>query len=154
MTPPDEAAAPRTRAAFPEEIKPYVAAVGAVSLVGLPAEVLVPLVRRLTGRTGVAAGPGLTNLANGVVALVVTRYVRRRPGRWTALVESRAARPLGVASLLHVALAPAVAGRWERAVVLRGRSPLWGWQFSPIGLLQLLLVLVAVRRAGRATAAQ
>ncbi|MGY1661727.1 hypothetical protein ACI78Q_10975 [Geodermatophilus sp. SYSU D00705] len=139
-------------AAVLDEIKPYVVAVGAVSLFGTPAEVAVPIVRRLRGRSGVSAGPGLMNLGNGLVALGIAHYFRRRPAQWRRWRRERIPRRAAIAGLLYLTLSPAAAG-WKRGVVFPGRSPLWGGFVSPIGLLQISLAVVALHRARRARSA-
>jgi hypothetical protein len=134
-------------AAALDEIKPYVVTAGVVALFGTPAEIAVPIVRRLRHRSGVSVGPGLTNLVNGIVALGVARYFRRRPAQWQRWKHERIP-PWGpIAVLVHLTLAPAAAARWERGVIFRRRSPLWGGLVSPVGLLQIALLVGALFRA-------
>jgi hypothetical protein len=133
-------------AAVLADLGPYAAAVCAVALLGTPAEVVVPIVRRLRGRTGVSAGPGLVDLAHGVVALGITHRLRRHPARWERWRHADVPRWARVAAVAHLTLAPAAAAGWRRGVVLRGRSPLWGGVLSPVGLLQVGLAGVAVAR--------
>ncbi len=129
--------------------KPYLAATGVVSLLAGPAEVGVPVVRRLRGQSGIATGPHLVTLLNGLLGLAVVHVYRRDPDRWGRLRERRAPRWLAVVPV-HLLLSPLLAARWERGVVLRGRSPLWGGVLSPIGLVHVVLTAGALLRAVRA----
>ena len=147
--PPAAAVDPRFAAVF-ERAKPYAAVTGAVALLGTPVEVLVPVVRRLRGRSGVSLGPGLVNLLNGLLGLGVVHVFRTRPDRW-ARVEDRRLPPWVAAVLAgYAVLSPAAAARWRRGVVLPGRSALWGGLVSPLGLLQIVIMLSTLRRALRA----
>lgn len=145
----DSAAASHTAAAL-QDIQPYVATVAAVALLGAPAEIAVPIVRRVRGRSGVSIGPSGTTLLNGIVALGVAHWFRQRPARWQRVRQTGVPSWAGIGLLVHLTLSPAVAARWQGGVVLRRRSPLWGALVSPTGLLQLLLVLVALVRARQA----
>jgi hypothetical protein len=89
------------------------------------------------------------NLINGTVALGVAHYVRQHPAQWQRWRHEPVPRWGGLASLVYVAVSPAVAARWERGVVFRRRSPLWGGLISPVGLLQMALVLMALYGARR-----
>ena len=75
-----------------DEIKPYVLTVGAVAALGAPAEVVVPIVRRLRSQSGVSVGPGLVNVANGIVALGVVHYVLSAPSSGGASASRDGAR--------------------------------------------------------------
>ncbi len=141
--------APTPVAAALQDLRPYTAAVGAVALCGTPAEVVVPVVRRLRGRSGVSMGPGLVNLANGVVAVGVTRYFRHRPEEWHRLSGGRIPRWTGIAGLIYLTVSPAVGASWGRGVLFRRRTPLWGGVVSPVGLLQITLLLATLHRARR-----
>jgi hypothetical protein len=150
MSPTDDAAAdpadqPPWAAAF-TGLKPYIATVALVELVGGPAEFLVPVARRLRGEMGVSLGPGLVNLGSGLLALGVVRFFRRCPGLWE---EKRPRIPAwsGPAALGCLTLAPAAAAGWKRGVVLRRRSALWGAVIHPVGLLQITLLLDGLSRA-------
>jgi hypothetical protein len=143
--------APSPLAIALEEIKPYVATAGVVGLFGTPADILVPVVRRLRGHTGMALGPSLMTLANGLLAIGAVHHFRRHRERWQRLTRGLP-QWAGLACLLYLALGPAAAGGWKRAVILRRRSPLWGAVVSPTGLLQLGLVCVALGRARRGRA--
>lgn len=147
---PDDLARDPRLAAVLDDIKPYAAAAGAVSILGAPVEFGVPIVRRLRGRSGVSIGPGLVNLTNGILALGAVGYFRQRPERWQRWKHERIGPRAGLAALAYVALSPAAAAGSERTVILRGRTPLWGELISPIGLIQIALLLVALHRAGRA----
>ena len=131
-----------------EEMKPYLAVAAAVGLLSAPAEVVVPVARRLRGRTGVSTGPSLVVLTNEALFLGLLRLLRGRPDVWAALKEVRGA-PWHAAVPLYVLLSPLLASTWERAVVLRGRSALWGL-VSPSGLVQIALMGVTIARARRA----
>jgi hypothetical protein len=131
------------------DIKPYVATVTGVALLGAPAEIAVPIVRCLRRQSGVSVGPGLINLLNGTVALAVAHYFRRHPAQWQRLKEQPIPRLGGIPALAYLALSPAAAALWKQGAVFRHRSPLWGALASPIGLLQFALVLVALHRARR-----
>jgi hypothetical protein len=133
-----------------DEIKPYVLTVGAVAALGAPAEVVVPIVRRLRSQSGVSVGPGLVNVANGIVALGVVHYVRQRPEQWQRWRRERLPRWGPITLLVHLSIAPALAAGWPRGVILRRRTPLWGL-LSLTGLLQSALILVAIHRARRAS---
>jgi non-ribosomal peptide synthetase component F len=130
-------------------MKPYVGAAGLVALLGAPAEIAVPIVRRLRRRSGVSVGPGVMNLFNGAVALAVAHYFRQHPAQWQRWLQKP--RPLptwaSVTALAYLVLSPAAAACWKHGVVLRRRSPLWGGLGSPIGLLQAGLALGAFYRA-------
>jgi hypothetical protein len=141
-------------AAALEEIKPYVLVAGAVALLGTPADVAVPIVRRLRRRSGVQVGPNVMNLINGTVALGVTHYVRQHPAQWQRWQHRPLTRWAWTASLVYLAVSPAATAGWKRGVVFRGRSPLWGGLPSPIGLIQFALVLVALYRAQRGAVLQ
>jgi hypothetical protein len=136
-----------------DDMKPYVGAVGAVALLGVPAEIGVPIVRRSRRQSGVSAAPGLMNLVNGILALAVVRYLRLRPAQWQRWKHQRIPRWAGIASLLYLALSPVAATRSKRAVIFPGRSPLWGVLVSPIGTLQIALTLGALYRARKAKSA-
>ena len=131
-----------------DEMRPYLAVAGAVGLLSAPAEVLVPVARRLLGRTGVATGPALVVLVNEALALGGLHVLLRRPDRWAAL-EHRRVLPRHLAVPLYVLLSPLLATGWERAVVLRGRSALWG-VVSPSGVVHIGLMGVTVARVRRA----
>ena len=146
MTPP--APDPRSAAVF-EEMKPYLAAAGAVGLLSAPAELLLPVVRRLRQETGIAVGPWMVIVANASLALGAVHLLRRRPGAWAAL-KGRRVPPWLLAVPLHVLLSPALASGSDRAVVLRGRSPLWGGVVSASGLVQVAVLAVTITRARRA----
>ena len=139
---PGDPVAASPKAAALEEIKPYVLTAAAVSLFGTPAEIAVPIVRRLRRQSGISVGPALMNLANGVVALGVVHHLRQRP----AEAASTLPRWGPITALVYVAASPAAAAGWRRGVILRRRSPLWGALISPIGLLQGALVLVPSSR--------
>lgn len=140
-----EPADPRKAAVF-DELKPYAAAIGAVGILGAPVEIVVPIVRRLRGETGVSMGPGLVNLANGLVVVAVVGYFRRRPAQWE---RWKGTVPAWLGGLVYLLPAPATAAGWQRGVILRRRSPLWGELISPIGLLQVALMTVVVHRLRR-----
>ncbi len=151
MTNGERTTARSSATAFPDELTPYVGAVAAVALLGTPAEAAVPIVRRLRGRSGVSAAPGLVNLLNGVLALGVVHFSRRRPAlreRWRHRHVPRWAMTAGLG---YLTLSPAATAGWQRAVVLPGRSPLWGGCLSPIGLLQVAIGLLALHRLRRTT---
>ena len=132
-----------------DELKPYAAAIGAVGILGAPVELVVPIVRRLRGQSGVSMGPGLVNLANGLVVLVVVGYFHRRPAQWEKRRRVLPPRSYRFGGLVYLLLAPATAAGWQRGVILRRRSPLWGALISPIGLLHVALVSVVVHRVRR-----
>jgi len=133
-------------AAVWDDLKPYAAAASLVQVLGTPAELVVPVVRRLLGRDGVSLVPGLVSAGNGLVGLAVVRFVRGRPD----LSEEPVPRALLMAALGHLLLSP-LAGAWgERAVVLRGRSPLWGGVVLPSGVVPIAVMATAVVRARRA----
>ena len=91
-------------------------------------------------------GPGLVNLANGLVGLGLVHFFRRHRARWKRSTAQGLSVGLGFAVLASLPLGPAAAVRWKRAVVLRNRSALRGGLLSPIGLLQVGLVAVALSR--------
>ncbi|MFW3171441.1 hypothetical protein [Geodermatophilus sp. CPCC 206100] len=140
-------------AAVLDDLRPYLGAVGAVAMLGSTAEVAVPVVRCLRRRSGVPVGPGLVNLASGIVALGVAHHVRRRPGEWQRWQRRRIPRWAWLAGLVHLTLSPAVAAWGDRGVIRPGRSPLWAGLVSPVGLLRIALGLVAYTRVCRARAA-
>ena len=131
------------------DIAPYLRVVRVVALLGTPAEVAVPIVRRLRHQSGVPTAPSLMTLANAVVALAMTYFL---PGaaRWQGWEDRRipGARRIGVAYLVF---SPTAAVQGERGVIFPGRSPLWAVLISPTtGLLRTLLGLVVSLRAGKA----
>ena len=132
-----------------EEMKPYFMVATGVSLLSFPAEVLLPVVRRLRRRTGVSVGPSLVIVANASLALGAFHLRWRRPGSRAALRERRAA-PWHLVVPLYLLLSPVLATGWERAVVLRGRSALWGGALSSSGLVQTAVLGVMIVRARRA----
>jgi hypothetical protein len=136
---------PRVTAAY-DEMRPYAAAAAGIALLGAPADVIVPIVRRLRGRPGVAVGPGLVTLSHSLLALGVVHVVRQDPARLARLKERRPSRWL-LAVRLYLLLSPAAAS--ERVIVLRHRSPLWGEAVHPAGWLQLLVLLATISRARR-----
>jgi hypothetical protein len=91
-------------------------------------------------------GPGLVNLANGLIGLGLVHFFRRHPARWKRSTAQGLPGGLGIAVPASLLLGPAAAVRWERAVVLRNRSTLRGGLPSPIGLLQVGLMAVALSR--------
>ena len=133
-----------------EEIKPYVLTVAAVALFGAPAEIAVPVVRRVRGQSGVSVTPGLTNVVNEIVALAVVHYFRQRPAQWQRRKRNGVPAWGRIAGLGYLVLSPAAAARCTGGVLFRSRTPLWGAVISPIGLLQVTLLLVALGRARRA----
>ena len=147
--PPAAAVDPRFAAVF-ERAKPYAAVTGAVAVLGGPAEVLVPVVRRLRGRSGVSLGPGLVNLLNGLLGLGLVYFSRTRPARWAQIRDRRLPPWLAAVVLGYVMLSPVAAARWQRGVVLPERSALWSGLISPLGLLQIVVMLTTLRRALRA----
>jgi hypothetical protein len=136
-------------AAVLDQMTPYLTVAGAVSLLSSPAEIILPIVRRVRGRTGVAIGPALVIVANATSALALAHLLRRRPGTWAALKRSRV-RPWYLVVPLYVLLSPLLGAGWERAVVLRGRSALWGGLVSSSGLVQIVVLVVTIARARRA----
>jgi hypothetical protein len=141
-------------AAALDDIKPYVVTAGVVALFGTPAEIAVPVVRRLRHRSGVSIGPGMANLVNGIVALGVAHYVRQRPAQWQRWKHKPIPRWGRIAGVAYLTVSPAAAAGWKRGVILPRRTPLWGGLISPIGLLQITLVIVAISRAGRARSSE
>jgi hypothetical protein len=97
----------------------------------------------------VSLGPGLVILVNGLVALSTVRFFRQKPDQWTRLREQPVARWF-VAVPLYLLLSPVAGARWERAVILRSRSALWGRLVSPVGWLKAALMTGTVHRAARA----
>ena len=74
-------------AAAVKGMEPFMTAVGAVWLLGSSAEAIVPVVRLLRGRSGVSIGPGLVDLAHGMVAPGVVPFFRQDPARWARADE-------------------------------------------------------------------
>jgi hypothetical protein len=149
QAPGERARNPQLSAAF-EDIKPYAMAAGAVSLLGTPAEFGVPLVRRLRSKSGLSLGPGLMNFVNGAIAIGAVRFFHERPAKWQRLKRTGTARWAGPAGLVYVALSPVAAAGLKQAVILPRRSPLWACLISPIGMLQIALLMLAFSRARRA----
>jgi hypothetical protein len=115
----------RIAAAF-DGVKPYVATTGAIALMGAPAEVVVPLGRRLRGRSGVSVGPGLVNLANGLIGLGLVHFFRRHPAGWKRSTAQGLPGGLGVAVLVSLLLGPAAAVRWGSGPWSCGTGPRCG----------------------------
>jgi hypothetical protein len=137
-------------AAALEDVKPYAMAAGAVSLLGTPAEFGVPIARRLRGKSGLSLGPGLMSLVNGAVAVGVVHLFRGRPALWQRWRPRFTTRGAYLVGLAYLTMSLVTAGNCERTVILPRRSPLWAGLISPIGLLQIALLMSAFYRARRA----
>ena len=125
-----------------DEMQPYVVVTWLASALAMPAEVLLPLARRARRRDGVPLGPSAVGAANGVLAALAVARLRDRPGLWQH-------RPVVLPALAWGLLAPFAAR--ERLVVLRGRSPLWGFAVPlPSSAVQVASVLGTVARLRRA----
>jgi hypothetical protein len=102
---------------------------------------LLPLVRRLAGGTGVQTGPYLVLPVNAGVHVLVRRFQR---------ADGRSDQQRSVAGWLLVTWqsgAPVLASLPRGLVVLRGRSPLWGYLLNVIvGVSLDVLVRRRVRR--------
>ena len=145
VTPERAAEQAAIKAAVARRIGPELATAHLVRLVALPFEVLLPLLRLAWGRTGVALAPDLVTQLNTLVAVGVV-HVRR--GRARSPAEPWVAVGAGV----WCALSPLFAVRSERLVVLRGRSPLWGWVMGgvlslPQGIASVTAMLTVMRSA-------
>jgi hypothetical protein len=104
-----------------------------------PVALVLPLVRRARGRTGVQLGPGLVTAAH---AAVLGSLALRRPHP----AGIRSARALA-AVVAWCAAGPALVAGSDRTVVLRGRSPLWGYAVD--GAVRAAVVLGAVAAVRR-----
>ncbi|SFE12689.1 hypothetical protein SAMN05216574_102218 [Blastococcus tunisiensis] len=101
---------------------------------------LLPLVRRLAGRAGVQTGPFVVLPVNAGVHALVRRFQR---------ADGRTPRQRSVAGWFLVTWqlgAPVLASVPPGLVVMRGRSPLWGYLLNVIVGVSLD---VLVRRRGR-----
>jgi hypothetical protein len=86
-----------------------------------PVEVAVPVVRSVRGRRGVQVGPAIASLSSVAAGLALAAAVEEHP-------ESVVAGERSFTALLAAAVVvPASAAFLPATVVLRGRSPLWGW---------------------------
>jgi hypothetical protein len=92
----------------------------------------------------------LMNLVNGAVAVGVVRFFRKRPTQWQRWKRGRMAGWARLAGLAYLTLSPVAAASWKPAVILPRRSPLWAGFISPIGGLQIALLMLAFYRARRA----
>ena len=110
-------------------------------LLAAPTHGLLPLARRLTGRTRVQAGSYLV--------LPVTAWVHGRVRRFQR-AAGRTPRQRSAAGWFLVTwqvAAPVLASSPRRTVVLRGRSPLWGYLLDlVVGAVVDELVRRRVRR--------
>jgi hypothetical protein len=132
------------------DIAPYLRVVRVVALLGTPAEIAVPIVRRLGRQTGVSAGPGLTTLVNAIVALALTHFIGRPP-QGQQRNDKSVPGWAGVVGRIYLVLSPAAAPLWRGGVIFPRRSPLWAVLISPTtGLLRTLLGLVVIYRVRRA----
>jgi hypothetical protein len=86
-----------------------------------PVEVAVPVVRSVQGRRGVQSGPAIAGLSSVAAGLALVAAVERKP-------ESVIAGERSFTAVIAAAVVlPASAAFLPATVVLRGRSPLWGW---------------------------
>ena len=92
-------------------------------LLGLstPVEIAVPVIRSLQRKRGVQSGPAIVSLASVVTGLALAARVEQHPE--SPPPESRVFTTLIAGALVL----PASAAALPATVVLRGRSPLWGW---------------------------
>ena len=126
-------------------IGPELATARLVPLLTAPLDLALPLLRRRRGRTGVALAPDLVTQLNTVVAVAAVHVARGRP-------RSPADRWLAAGAAVWCAASPLLAVRTERLVVLRGRSPLWGYVLGgvtslPLGVAAVTAMLVTGRAA-------
>lgn len=128
-----------------ESFAPYHSVMRRVGLLSTPVAIVVPVARRLRGESGVSTGPKLVTLLNTFMALALTHYVRQ-PARWERLKHRKVPGWAAGAGLIYLTLSPAAAARWNRGVILRGRSPLWAGLIAPSSALRHALLFVGYRR--------
>jgi hypothetical protein len=92
----------------------------------------------------------LAYLINGAVAVGVVHAFHERPAQWQRWKPERMAGWAGLAGLAYLILSPVAAVSWKPALILPRRSPLWAGLVSPIGVLQIALLMLAFYRARRA----
>ena len=63
-----------------------------------------------------------------------------------AVKHRKVPRWAGAAGLIYLTVSPAAAARWDRGVILPGRSPLWAVFVAPTSALRHGLLLVGYRR--------
>jgi hypothetical protein len=117
-------------------------------LLGLatPVELAVPVVRSLRRERGVQAGPALAGLLSVAAGLASTARVVADPA--SVGLDDRAF----IAVAAGAVVLPAAAAVVPATVVLRRRSPLWGWALWLLARLTTAAVLAAgVDRARRRT---
>ena len=110
----------------------------------LPAELLVPVVRLATGQSGVALAPAIVGQLDAVVAGLVVRAVRRRGRVRTGEPLTYTQRAALLVGLAVCVLGPLAAAGTSRAVVLPGRSSLWGYLVQGLPSLPVSVAMVTV----------
>jgi hypothetical protein len=89
--------------------------------VSTPVEAAVPLIRLVLGKRGVQSGPAIASLLTVATGLALAARVEEHP-------DSAVPGDLSfTAILVSGALLPTLASTLPHTVILRGRSPLWGW---------------------------
>lgn len=112
--------------------------------VSTPVEIAVPLVRTAQDKRGVQSGPAIGSLVSVATGLALVDRVERHPD--SSVPGERSF----TAALIGGALLPAAAAALPVTVVLRGRSPLWGWAlWISVRLTTAFVLAVGVARAKR-----
>jgi len=112
--------------------------------VATPVEAAVPLIRTAQGKRGVQCGPAIASLLSVTTGLALAERVEKHPD------ASLPGEFSFTAVLVAGGALPAVAAMLSRTVVLRERSPLWGWAlFLAVRLTTGLVLAEGVGRAKR-----
>lgn len=111
--------------------------------VSTPVEAAVPLIRLAQGKRGIQSGPALASLLTVTTGLALAARVEKHP-------ESSVRGDHFAAVLVAGAALPALAATLPQTIVLRARSPLWGWAlWIGVRLTTALALAVGVDRAKR-----
>lgn len=112
--------------------------------ISTPVEAAVPLIRFAQGKRGVQGGPAIASLLSVAAGFALVDRIDRDPD---------ASQPGDLAYhavLIGSGVLPAVAATLPFTVVLRGRSPLWGWAlFFGVRLTTGFVGAAGVARAKR-----
>ena len=112
--------------------------------ISTPVEAAVPLIRIMRGKRGVQSGPAIASLLSVATGLALAARVESRSG------SSGPGELPFTAALIGAAVLPAAAAAVPFTVVLRGRSPLWGWAlWLGVRLTSAVVLARGVARAKR-----
>ncbi|KQS56883.1 hypothetical protein ASG36_17875 [Geodermatophilus sp. Leaf369] len=142
MTPERAAERAAVKAAVAARIGAEFGAAQLARTLSLPAELLVPVVRLATGQSGVALAPAIVGQLDAVVAGLVVRALRSRGRPRSGDPVTLGLRAALLAGLAACVLGPLAAAGTSRAVVLRDRSPLWGYLVQGLPSLPVSVAMV------------